>query len=467
MQDKRNDDVDSINSDEFTESTCSILRRCTNNTIESLKSFIEGATGFDFDGDGNVGSDWQVHPYDFEANEFHLIIGTVEGGHNSGKNYVHRIANEDAQAWYELIHRQVRLAKEASRQRKIEEKYGTSRYSMYRAIVHRAYTSNTFQYSVAFVIVFAFFLDMVEAQILPARDSIEFHQMFVIDIVITTLFTIELCINIFAHSNHGFRPFYLRLWNWFDVTIVAVSLFNVIVTASGQQGANFKMLRLLRLGRAVRLFSALKDLNRLIMAVSSALYPVCNAFLILFITSCVYGVLGTNFFREMEPEYFENFLTSLFTMFQVLTGDSWASAVSRTLFINHNRGKTNYAIAFFFISYILICSVMLLNVVIAVLLDEFISSVTREREEEQRLAEIEINKRKVVGPLDPLTKDLITFEDEGDLSKKVAYLYHKLDEDESGGLNFDEFQHGLKLLKANIHLTREDFDIVTGLVNLF
>ena len=110
---------------------------------------------------------------------------------------------------------------------------------------------------------------------------------------------------------------------------------------------------------------------------------------------------------------------------------------------------------------------MLLNVVIAVLLDEFISSVTREREEEQRLAEIEINKRKVVGPLDPLTKDLITFEDEDDFSKKVAYLYHKLDEDESGGLNFDEFQHGLKLLKANIHLTREDFDIVTGLINLF
>ena len=145
MQDKRNDDVDSINSDEFAESTCSILRRCANNTIESLKSFIEGATGVDFDGDGNVGGDWQVHPYDFEANEFHLIIGTIEGGHNSGKNYVHRIANEDAQAWYELIHRQVRLAKEASRQRKIEEKYGTSRYSMYRAIVHRAYTSNTFQ----------------------------------------------------------------------------------------------------------------------------------------------------------------------------------------------------------------------------------------------------------------------------------------------------------------------------------
>ena len=74
------------------------------------------------------------------------------------------------------------------------------------------------------------------------------------------------------------------------------------------------MLRLLRLGRAVRLFNSLKDLNRLITAVSSALYPVCNAFLILFITSCVYGILGTNYFRDKEPEFFAVFLTSLFTM---------------------------------------------------------------------------------------------------------------------------------------------------------
>jgi hypothetical protein len=51
-------------------------------------------------------------------------------------------------------------------------------------------------------------------------------------------------------------------------------------------------------------------------------------------------------------------------------------------------------------SYILLCSVMLLNVVIAVLLDEFIASVTREREEEARLADLELDKRKVLASTD-------------------------------------------------------------------
>ena len=82
----------------------------------------------------------------------------------------------------------------------------------------------------------------------------------------------------------------------------------------------------------MRLFSALKDLNRLLTAVSKAVVPVCNAFLILLIVAAMYAILGTSFFRTRAPHYFGDFLTSLFTMFQVLSGDSWASAVSRDLF---------------------------------------------------------------------------------------------------------------------------------------
>lgn len=89
---------------------------------------------------------------------------------------------------------------------------------------------------------------------------------------------------------------------------------------------------------AVRLFSALKDLNRLITAVSKAVVPVCNAFLILLIVAAMYAILGTSFFHHRTPKYFGDFLTSLFTMFQVLSGDSWASAVSRDLFAEIKGG---------------------------------------------------------------------------------------------------------------------------------
>jgi hypothetical protein len=60
-------------------------------------------------------------------------------------------------------------------------------------------------------------------------------------------------------------------------------------------------------------------------------------------------------------------------MFQVLSGDGWASDVARPLFVKNEEdeksgNKTDPTVAFFFVSYILINSVMLLNVVVAVLL---------------------------------------------------------------------------------------------------
>ena len=40
-------------------------------------------------------------------------------------------------------------------------------------------------------------------------------------------------------------------------------------------------------------------------------------------------------------------------------------------------------------------------------------------------------------------------------------IYQQLDCDDSGGLNFEEFRDGVKSLSSNVHMTRDDFDIVT------
>ena len=61
------------------------------------------------------------------------------------------------------------------------------------------------------------------------------EQIFInLDLIITVVFVIELLINIFAHSNDGFKPFYSRPANWFDSAIVAVSLANVILRYVGK-----------------------------------------------------------------------------------------------------------------------------------------------------------------------------------------------------------------------------------------
>ena len=197
---------------------------------------------------------------------------------------------------------------------------------------------------------------------------------------------------------------------------------NVIVSSVGEELPNAKLLRLLRLGRAVKLFTALKDLNRLITAVSKSVKPVCNALLMLFIIAAIYAILGTSFFGDKSPEYFYNFSTSFFTMFQVLT--EGGADLARSLFSSSDTDETGVRrtdsnVAFFFVSYMLINSIMMLNVVVAVLLvlpcvrvcvwvcvcvyiyaytdtqDEFVSSVTREKEAEVQAHRAEQDKLKL------------------------------------------------------------------------
>ena len=132
---------------------------------------------------------------------------------------------------------------------------------------------------------------------------------------------------------------------------------------------NAKLLRLLRVGKVIRLVSSLKDLQRIIGAVTSAVVPVCNAFLLVLIISCVYAIVGRTFFIDTAPEFFADFHTGLFTMMQILSGDSWASSIARTIFDRLDLSgsphpRTDPLTAFFFVSYVLIVSTMLLNVVV-------------------------------------------------------------------------------------------------------
>ena len=60
--------------------------------------------------------------------------------------------------------------------------------------------------------------------------------------------------------------------------------------------------------------------------------PMINALLILFIVTAGWAVVGVHLFGQVSHEYFGNFEAALFSMFQVVSGDSWASAITRSIF---------------------------------------------------------------------------------------------------------------------------------------
>ena len=224
-----------------------------------------------------------VPPYDPRLSEVHMVLHTAASGHNSGKSYSHRLHDDNAQLWVTEIARCVKEAKAREDQRKMELVYGQGRLAAWRAMCKQVFDSNAFQMFVAFLIIFCFGLDLTEAQLLPEKGSHLSQVLFALDSTTTALFTIELFMNLFAHSQNNFLQFREKTSNWVDTFIVVMSISNVLLTLANIELPNAKLLRLLRLTRIVRIFKSLRNLQKIINAASAAVLPVCNAFFILLI----------------------------------------------------------------------------------------------------------------------------------------------------------------------------------------
>lgn len=112
--------------------------------------------------------------------------------------------------------------------------------------------------------------------------------------------------------------------------------------------------------------------------------------------------------RIMVFEYFGDFGKSLYTMFQVLTTESWSEAVARPLF-NSNSPTTSTGAAFFFVFFSILNGVILVNVVVAVLLEKMVDEPAPEDDSETK------------EPKDPLLEGVRNTADE------LVSLRHQMD----------------------------------------
>lgn len=114
---------------------------------------------------------------------------------------------------------------------------------------------------------------------------------------------------------------------------------------------------------------------------------------------------------------------SFFTMFQILSGDEW-STVCREMFAGGFDGEIDREVAFFFCSYVVGCGIILMNSVIAVLLDEFIKSVEREKREGDSLASQDSRGQCLEkGVLDPLLQCLTTLNSVDEQLDRIGLIF--------------------------------------------
>jgi len=246
----------------------------------------------------------------------------------------------------------------------------------YQPKVKAFYETNPIQLGVAGLIFANFFVSAGEAQVVPDEGSEAEFVFYVFEIIFNFFFTVELIINMYGS---WFLHFWESAWNWFDFVIVTISLMAMILTDL----PGISVLRLFRAFRVFRLFKRIKSLRVIIEGVGASLPGVGNAFVVLGILMGIWSIMGVEFYGKDQPLDFGNFGRAMFTMWQVMTGDSWASMIARPLLYDGGH----LSAAPFFVSYIFIAGIVMTNVVVAILLEKYLKATGAAAAEDQEEAE--------------------------------------------------------------------------------
>jgi len=169
------------------------------------------------------------------------------------------------------------------------------------------------------------------------------------DRICLAIFVLELGLKLLAYHTHFFKDG----WNVFDFLVIAIAF------APGA-GA-WSVLRSLRVLRVLRLLSAVPTLRKVVAALLHAipgLFGVMAIMAILFYTA---AVLATQLFGEAHPAWFGSIGHSFYTLFQIMTLESWSMGIVRPVMETHPWAWA------FFVPFIIIATFTILNLFLGII----------------------------------------------------------------------------------------------------
>ena len=211
-----------------------------------------------------------------------------------------------------------------------------------------------------------------------------------LDDVFLGIFVAELTIRIAAF---GPRPqdFFKDGWNLFDF---------IVVTAAFAPGLreNATLLRIVRLLRVVRIVTVLPDLRILVRALVRSIPPILSLAVLTLMLMYVYGMVGWILFHEGDPENWGDIGTAMLSTFTMLTLENWPKLMDAGTEIHPQSW-------IFFVSYVLLASFLVINILIAIIINsvEQVHQVEREEERADRREELEREGSDIVTVTERLT----------------------------------------------------------------
>ena len=218
-----------------------------------------------------------------------------------------------------------------------------------RARVRRLVEHHIFQKAImTLIVVNAFTLG---AETSPTFMGLIGPQLLVFDKIVIVVFCVELVLRIYAHG----LPFFRGAWNVFDFIVVAITL--------APSNDSLAVLRSLRVLRVLRLVSAVPRLRRIVAALLHAVPGVGAIGALLLLVFYVYAVITTKLFSAAFPDWFGSIGDSMYTLFQIMTLESWSMGIVRPV-------MEVYSWAWIvFVAFIVMSSFTVLNLFIAIIID--------------------------------------------------------------------------------------------------
>jgi len=184
------------------------------------------------------------------------------------------------------------------------------------------------------------------------------------DRAVLGIFVLELTLKLYAYG----RGFFRNAWNIFDLFVVGVGLLPATHGLSALRG--------LRVIRSLRILSAVPQMRAVVQALLDALPGMGAVIIMLSIVFYVFGVMATILFGAAFDEWFGTVGRSLYSLFQIMTLESWSMGIVRPVMEVYP-----YAWAFF-VPFIVMTAFSVLNLFIGLLVNTMQSAVEAEAEQE-------------------------------------------------------------------------------------
>ena len=185
-----------------------------------------------------------------------------------------------------------------------------------------------------------------------------------LDRIVLTIFVIELLLKLFAYRMSFFR----NAWNVFDLLIVSLGLL--------PQSEGLSALRGLRVIRALRLLSAMPQMRAVVQALLAAVPGMGAVIIMISIVFYVFGVMATMMYGATFNVWFGTLGRSLYTLFQIMTLESWSMGIVRPVMAVHPNAWI------FFVPFIIITAFSVLNLFIGLLVNTMQTAVEEDSDAE-------------------------------------------------------------------------------------